>query len=140
MQLALKYAAPSGFWSKAFHYLTRWRLLTKYPHAGIVHDGILYHATLANGLHAVKFNPDGWHLFEITPRDLPVIFGAYVDTPYDVFSLLAFVAPWEVRDRDRLYCYEWCWLVLAGENPTFKVTPEDLLALALMQRGEGAEQ
>ncbi len=137
MQLALKHAAPDGFWSKAFHYLTAWRLLTKYPHAGIVHDGMLYHTTLAHGLHATVFKPDGWDLFDLNGKDLDNwAFADHEGTAYDWFSLLAFILPWRVRDGSRLYCYEWCWLAMTGENPTRRVTPEDLLALAFMQRGE----
>jgi hypothetical protein len=135
MKLALKHAAPSGFWSKAFHYLTKWRLLTKYPHAGIVHDGMLYHTTLAYGLHCVVFKPEGWDLFDLDGKDHDNgLYDTYEGTHYDWFSLLAFVLPWNVRDGASLYCYEWCWLAMTGENPNRRVTPEDLLALAATHR------
>lgn len=43
MKLALKHAPPKGFGKRAFHWLTAARLLTSYPHAGIVIDGQLMH-------------------------------------------------------------------------------------------------
>lgn len=130
--LALKHAAPPGLLPKLFHHLTRARLLTDYPHAGIVRGGMLMHSNLANGLHSEPFWPAGWDLFPL-PEDaaLPARFASHMGTPYDWFSLLAFVLPWRVRDRSRMYCYEWCWLAMTGEHPSGRVTPEMLLAEAL---------
>ena len=60
-----------------------------------------------------------------------VRFADHVGTRYDWFSLLAFVLPWRVRDKSRMYCYEWCWLAMTGEHPSCRVTPEMLLVEAL---------
>lgn len=125
--LALKYAAPDGLLKRLFHTLTRARLLTRYPHSGIVKDGVLMHSNLARGLHKEPFDPDGWLLIPITPALDPLAaFGQLEGTPYDWFSLLAFVLPWRVRDGDRLYCYEWSWYAMTGQMPSDRVTPEDL--------------
>lgn len=127
--LALKYAAPKGFGKRFFHKLTRVRLLTMYPHSGIVKDGMLMHSNLSNGLHKEPFDPAGWDLFPLPDDDIDDgMFDLYAGTKYDWFSLLAFVLPWRVSDGSRMYCYEWCWLVMTGENPSERITPEMLLA------------
>ena len=130
--LALKHAAPSGLLPKLFHHLTRARLLTAYPHAGIVRGGMLMHSNLANGLHMEMFDARGWELFPLPDHTaVEARFDAHAGTRYDWFSLLAFVLPWRVRDRRRMYCYEWCWLAMTGLQPSGRVTPEMLLAEAL---------
>lgn len=126
--LALKHAAPSGFWARLFHYITQARLLTRYPHAGIVQGGMLMHCTRSHGLHATPFDHDGWHLFPLPYRPWQEgLFERLKGTPYDTFSLLAFATPFDASDSARLYCYEWAWLWLTGENPGKRVTPEMLL-------------
>lgn len=131
MQLALKTKPDSGLFQRLFYWLTKWRLLTEYPHAGMVYEGLLLHTNLANGLHAVKFNPEGWVTVEVPDlQDVRGLFEFHRDTPYDWFSLLGFVVPWQVRDGDRMYCYEWCWLAMTGEVHPGRVTPEMLLAIA----------
>ena len=130
MYLALKHAPPRGFFKRAFHGLTAARLLTRYPHAGIVIADQLLHSNLSRGLHIETFEPTGWDLFEVpNPGNVAKLFAQYEGTKYDWFSLLAFVLPWNVRDGARLYCYEWCWLAMTGENPARRITPEDLLVL-----------
>lgn len=126
--LALKHAAPSGLLSKLFHGLTKARLLTMYPHAGIVKGGMLMHSNLAHGLHSEPFEPNGWHLFPLSDAaQIDTRFELYEGVRYDWFSLLAFVLPWRVRDKSRMYCYEWCWLAMTGEHPVERITPEMLL-------------
>lgn len=133
--LALKYSAPSGFFSKLFHNLTKARLLTRYPHSGIVVGDQLMHSTLAHGLHRVTFKPEGWLLIPIRPAiDSVAAFELLAGTKYDWFSLLAFLLPWRVRNSDWLYCYEWCWYVQTGQMPIERVTPEDLAIEALRQK------
>jgi hypothetical protein len=131
VKLALKHAPPTGFWKRAFHAITAARLVTRYPHAGIVIDGDLMHSNLASGLHIEPFRPEGWDLFDLGDADelAQARFLDFEGTPYDWFSLLAFVLPWNVSDSSRMYCYEWCWLAITGVNPRRRVTPEDLLAL-----------
>jgi hypothetical protein len=131
VKLALKHAPPKGLFKRLFHWLTAARLLTHYPHAGIVIDGELMHSNLANGLHSEPFKPEGWELFEVADADGMAMlhFRDFEGTPYDIFGLLAFVLPWNVSDSSRMYCYEWCWLAITGTMPRSRVTPEDLLAL-----------
>lgn len=129
--LALKHKAPPGFARAAFHHLTAARLLTKYPHAGIVIDGVLTHATRSHGVHQVPFDPDGWDLFKL-PEHEPAIYGpatldSMIGLPYDTISLLGFVVPGRVSDSRALYCYEVCYRYMTGVNPSFRVTPEMLL-------------
>lgn len=133
MHLALQHTQtnPSLF-SRIFSLLVKVRLVTNYPHGGIVEDGMLRQCNFAKGLHEVPFNPEGWHVFEV-PDLVPggdQLFEALKGTPYDSFSLLAFLLPWRVRDSKRLYCFEWAWLRMTGQSPNFRVTPEALLALA----------
>jgi hypothetical protein len=131
VKLALKHAPPSGLFKRLFHWITAARLVTRYPHAGIVIDDMLYHSNLSNGLHSERFLPAGWDLFEVADAD-GLALPRFVDlesTPYDIFGLLAFILPWNVSDSSRLYCYEWCWLAITGTQPRRRVTPEDLLAL-----------
>ncbi len=130
--LALKYAKPPGFSKGLFHDLTKARLVTRYPHAGIVKDGMLMHANLSRGLHKEPFVPGGWLLIPIPDQPWQVgLFEQWEGTPYDVFSLLAFATPFPARDSSKLYCYEWDWLWLTGQKPIERVTPEDLAIEAL---------
>ena len=48
--LALRHRDPTGL-KGLFAKLIRWRLVTAYPHAGIVIGAALYHSTLADGVH-----------------------------------------------------------------------------------------
>jgi hypothetical protein len=139
MYLALRKTNGDTLAASWFSILTRYRLLTKFPHAGIVIEGRLYHSTLQYGLHNVPFtNPGNWHLIEAPDwNDARGIYRRRRGVKYDWFSLLGFVVPWQVRDSSRLYCFEWCWLAMTGENPRFRVTPEMLLLEAIrMKKGD----
>ena len=131
MKLALKHAPPKGFFKRAFHNVTKWRLVTRYPHGGIVIGDQILHTTLSKGLHAETFLPEGWDLFDANGDEAEVwlLFKELEGTPYDWFSLLAFVLPWRVSDRNRMYCYEWQLLALTGRFSRERVVPENLLAL-----------
>jgi hypothetical protein len=131
MKLALRKTDTPTLFGKLFNLATRWRLHTDYPHAGIVIDGSLYHTTYSRGLHRSPFSPDGWDVFEVDaePSYVRAMFNVRKGAKYDAISLLAFLLPWRIRDSRRLYCYEWCWLAITGENPSERVTPEKLLAL-----------
>jgi len=131
MKLALKYAPPKGFFKRLFHWLTSVRLVTRYPHAGIVIGDQLMHSNLSNGLHIETFDPVGWDVFDLGDASelARMRFRDFEGTRYDVFGLLAFILPWNVSDSSRMYCYEWCWLAITGLQPRSRVTPEDLLAL-----------
>ena len=134
MKLALKRTPASNatLLQRIFAALTRWRLVSQYSHGGIVVNGYLIHATTRHGLTIERFNPAhaGWDLFELgTDRDdeVELLFDALGAVKYDWLSLLAFVLPWRVSDRKRLYCFEWCALAM-GLPVAGRITPELLLA------------
>lgn len=130
--LALRRTDAPGLLPKLFSVLTRARLITRYPHAGIVVDGTLYHSTLSDGLHHEPFvQSDEWDLFSIDAKS-SIVLERYLKVSgakYDWLSLLAFVVPWRVSVSEWLYCYEWCWYAMTGDLPGRRVSPEDLLTL-----------
>jgi hypothetical protein len=128
--LALRHTSPNGFFQRLFAQLTKTRLVTQYPHAGIVIDGTLYEATLKHGVHSTKFDATGWDLFTIdkdVKDDMLARFAQVEGRPYDWFSLLAFVLPFRVSVSKWFYCYELCSFMLDGHTPSRRVTPEILL-------------
>ena len=128
--LALRHTSPPGFFPGLFAQLTKTRLVTDYPHAGIVVDGVLYEATFKHGVRSIKFNPVGWDLFtinKINKIDLLTRFEQVEGRPYDWFSLLAFVVPFRASMAKWFYCYELCSFMLDGHNPSKRITPEILL-------------
>jgi hypothetical protein len=124
--VALRKTSPPGFWRGVFATLTKWRLVTRYPHAGIVVDGVVYHTTLSDGLHSEAFDPEGWDLFETAGTKYQVLdhFNRLEGTPYDWFSLLAFIFPWRVTNSKWLYCFEWVYLARMGYAPPDRITAE----------------
>ena len=137
MKLALRADAPGGAtWSqKLACNLIKARLVSQFSHGGMVIDGGMYHMTASRNMHIIpegQWEPDKWHLFELgTARDAEAkrLFEQYKAAKYDWVSLLAFVGP-RVRDASRIYCFEWCWLAMAGENPSVRIMPEKLIELA----------
>ena len=132
MKLALKHAPPPGLLPRLFHAITAYRLVTKYPHSGVVIGDQLLHATLKKGVHAETFLPGGWDLFDIPGLDERLVwdrFEAVEGLPYDIFSQLAFVIPHSASDAKRMYCYELSRYLLTGEMLRTRAVPEDLLAL-----------
>lgn len=128
--LALRHTSPQGLLQGWFAQLTKTRLVTKYPHSGIVIDGLLYQATLKNGVHSTKFDPAGWDLFkldEAAKAEMLTRFTQVEGSRYDWFSLLAFVVPFRVAVAKWFYCYELCSFMLDGNTPNQRVTPEILL-------------
>jgi len=128
--LALRHAPPPGFFPKLFFHITKARLLTRYPHGGVVVDGVLYQSTVVGGTHSLNFVTDGWDLFK-TDIDSAIVmrrFDAVKDSKYDWFSLMGFVLPWRVSKASWFYCYELSQYLLTGVLPTGRVTPESLLA------------
>lgn len=128
--LALRKTPPSGFFPRVFFYATRARLLTKYPHGGVVIGDTLYQATARDGVHSVPFEPAGWDLFETSADYLTILnrFESVNGAKYDWLSLLTFVSAFRIVVRGRWYCYELCHYLLTGESPTQRVTPEILLS------------
>lgn len=109
------------------------RLVTSYPHAGILIDDLLYHATARGGLKREPLPGDNWLLIDVGDvRDAEAValYQRLGRVGYDWFSLLAF-AGLKASDSSRLYCYEWCWMAMTGRIPRGRVTVERLLLLAL---------
>ncbi len=145
LYLALRHSRPKSFFHRIFDSMTRIRLVTNYPHAGVAMFGSggirLLHTNLAKGLHSQDLSGaeiEGWH-FVALPKEIElsvnVRFFQRMRSGYDWFSLLAFVLPWRVSDSSRMYCFEWCWYAMTGENPSFRVTAEMLLAKAAEMNG-----
>lgn len=138
MKLALRKTAATDatLLDKIGTWLIKARLVTRFPHAGIVVDDWLYHVTARGGLHITQYTPERWTLIDVGGDDGAVVrlFNAKAGARYDWFSLLAFVGL-RARDRRRYYCYEWCWECMTGEHPKGRVTPETLLALAAQSKG-----
>lgn len=137
--LALRWQDPPG-WLGIFARVIRWRLVTAYPHAGIVVDRgnggpELAHATLARGVHWDKAPTAGWLLLPtLVPVDLALErIAQRMGRPYDWVSLLAFALPVSVRWSRADYCYELGWYVLTGQKPAERITAEQQLALVAQQ-------
>jgi hypothetical protein len=130
--LALRHTSPKNFFAGLFASFTKARLVTRYPHSGIVINGMLYEATFKNGVHSTPFNPVGWDLYEYNISDKIAIsrFESVKDSKYDWFSLLAFVLPFKFSVVQWFYCYELCFFMATGEKPTQRITPEDLLRIS----------
>lgn len=132
VHLALRRTDPTGP-PRLFALATRARLLTQWPHAGIVVGNELMHTTLADGLHAIPFdNPMDWDTLPLPESLGGLVRERFMErrgAQYDALSLLVFLLPWRVSDARRMYCYEWCWYALTGTNPNWRVTPEQLLWL-----------
>ena len=138
MKLALRTGPATD--AKRMHVLAshiiKARIVTDYPHAGIVIGDTLYHASAKGGLQAVPYTPANWVLIDLGDSrntEALALFDKHQGAGYDWISLLAF-AFITARDSKRFYCYEWCYLAMTGKNPTTRVTPETLLKLALDMR------
>lgn len=136
MLLALRYDLPDDapLNAKMGASLIETRIVTKYPHGGIVIGNDLYHANVSHGTHVIKdADLTGYVLInlgtELDERALK-IFKQIEGTGYDWFSLFAFVLV-PTRDSERHYCYELCYLMMTGRIPCERVTPETLSMLSL---------
>lgn len=124
----------SGVWS---HEVAAWiiktRLVTNYPHAGIVIGDRIYHATAANGVFDEPFvNKGNWVLKEYGDDDAKAIeqYSQRKGRKYDWISLLAFAGV-KVTDSSRDYCYELAYFMKTGKLAKNRVTVEMLLDLAI---------
>jgi hypothetical protein len=135
--LALRKTDAKGF-ASLFSKATRARIMTSYPHAGIVTNGTLYHITARYGMTAEKFkNSQDWDLFHVDAIDSEVLkrYNEHKAAKYDWLSLLGFVLPWRVSVSKWLYCYEWSYLAITGNLPKERITPEKLLTFSLGKYG-----
>jgi hypothetical protein len=134
--LALRVVPPPGFWQGVFAALTRWRLVTAYPHAGVVVDGQLVHSTLAHGVHADIY--DAFAMAAVADHaraDARAWTASGIAWVFHTTGsvCLAFVLPLSMRWSKGDYCFEFCWYVLTGQKSTGLVTAEQLLAVAAQQ-------
>lgn len=130
MKLALRKSPDSDKWNhKSAAAIISARLVTRYPHAGVVIGDVLYHATASSGVHAEPFSGgDNWLLVDVGGDDesAMALFSKEEGKGYDWFSLLAF-ALIPATDSKRWYCYELAYYLMTGRKPVDRVTPEDLL-------------
>lgn len=152
MYLALRQGAASdATWlDKFFVWVIKERLVTVFPHAGIVIGNTLYHATARHGFCRAEYTPHRWTLLPLgDERDTEVQALAEdliaLGTGYDFAELLDFtplhlvvraarLVPALRRRLDNLlYCYQWCWLAMTGSVPTSRVTAEMLQSLYIKQ-------
>jgi hypothetical protein len=107
------------------------RLVTNYPHSGIVIGGVLHHATAQHGVITEPFNPEGWVVLDIGGDDARALalFKEQEGKGYDWVSLFAFVMV-NASDSQRWYCYELSHYMMTGQRPGNRVTPETLLIKA----------
>jgi hypothetical protein len=131
VKLALRRGAAEGASTldRLLSWVIKTRLVTRFPHAGIVIGDTLYHSTGRKGLHADVLDSADWVLIDIGGDDERALglFHEYRGSGYDWVSLLAFVGI-KARDSRRMYCYEWCYLAMTGKTYKGRVTPELLLA------------
>ena len=139
--LALRKTDADGALKRLFSIATRWRLMTRYPHAGIVikdpHDGdYLLHTTASEGMHISAYDPSKWFLVPVDVSDDEVKsrFSSVKSAKYDWVSQIAFLVPFRVTKADWLYCYEWAYFAITGIIYPGRVTPEMLLVAALETR------
>jgi hypothetical protein len=152
MYLALRSgAATDATWlDKLFIWVIKERLVTVWPHAGIVIGDTLYHATARHGFCKAEYTPHRWTLIPLgEERDAEVQALAEdliaQGTGYDFAELLDFtplrlavrlarlVPPLRRWLDGRLYCYQWCWLAMTGRVPSSRVTAELLQGLYIKQ-------
>lgn len=133
MKLALRTgAAPGADWKgRMAAQAIKLRLVTGYPHAGIVINDTLHHATAQHGVIAEKFDPAGWVVFDVGGDDARALelFKEQAGKGYDWVSLFAYVMV-NASDSQRWYCYELSHYMMTGKRPGDRVTPEALLVTA----------
>lgn len=134
MKLALRMSPDSDKWNhKLAAEIIKARLVTKYPHAGIVIGDTLYHSTSAKGVHSEPFpHSDNWLLIPYGNNDKEALtrYEQRKNRPYDYVSLTAFAGV-KASDSQRDYCYELAYFMKTGRLANGRVTVETLLMLAL---------
>lgn len=135
MKLALRTTpASDATWNeKLAHWGIKTRLVTAYPHGGIVIGNTLYHSTARGGVHAVAdWTPDRWELFDVGGDDVAALarFKEREGNDYDWIGLLPFVGV-PGSDSGRDYCFELAFYMMTGRKPGRLVTAETLLALGM---------
>jgi hypothetical protein len=132
MKLALKKTPSKSLFGKIFGQLIKWRLVSTYCHGGIVIGNLVYHCNYDHGLYASEFNQDGWEFYDVPAADDAQALKLFEDmqgVKYDWFGILGFILPFKLQRKEKLYCFEWCYLCMTGNPPACRVTPEVLLAI-----------
>jgi hypothetical protein len=125
-------ATSSGLWGKFVAWLIKARLVSAYCHSGVLVPSLLAHATPDHGVHLSSLTPEKWELypFSVPEAEMRERLKKVLGKGYDYFSQLAFVG-FKATDSKRVYCFELCYILMTGKNPTGRVTPETLLRLCL---------
>lgn len=140
MKLALRTdPSSSASWvDRLAHDAVKSRMVTKYPHGGLVIGSTLYHSTSKKGVHSTQdWEPDKWELFEFDGNEELALqrFKEREGNKYDWVGLLPFVGiPGSDRKRD--YCFELIYYMMTGTYPTQLVTAETLLVLVLNKQNQ----
>lgn len=138
MKLALRTKPASTAWNhRLAHWIIKARLVTRYSHSGIVIGSTLYHSTATDGvIKTDDWTPENWVLIDVGGDDSRAleVFRQLEGGRYDWLSLLAFVGI-KARDSKASYCYELSYHMMTYKHPTERVTPEDLLLLAVDRKG-----
>lgn len=140
VKLALRYKLPAEAPKMAAigTKLIEVRLVTNFSHGGILIGSDLYHSNAAHGVHKeADADLSGYMLIDLgdehDARAL-ALFAMVEGKDYDWFSLGAFVIT-NMRDSERWYCFELCYLLMTGNIPLARVTGEVLLTEAISMGG-----
>jgi hypothetical protein len=137
MYLALKKTPSKSMFGRIMAILIKWRLVSIYCHSGIAIDDEMYHCNHILGLYNTKFTKSEWDLYDISMQDkdrVIALFNKLKGAKYDWFGIFGFILPTYLQSKNKLYCFEWCYLAMKGEYSSDKVTPEILLKIALDNR------
>ncbi|MGL4680763.1 MAG: hypothetical protein ACRCWC_15465 [Plesiomonas shigelloides] len=158
MKIALRKAPPTGATpvQRFTCGVISARLVSAYSHGAVVIGETLYHITATQGFNKLgpgEWSPEKWTLIDVGGDDVQAqaIFNSASTPPagrirswvfrlfkgYDWISLMAFAGV-KINIIWLTYCFELCWYMRTGQRPTFRVTPEMLLALALENASEVA--
>lgn len=151
--LAFRRDAPTGanWLQRLFCWAIKTRLVSQYCHGGIVIDGALHHITAAGGFEVCnpgEWSPERWDLVPDHGADPDIAAARFYELAapnikgwrlrvwrivkgYDYFSLLAFVGL-PMRVSWLVYCFELMRYMRTGEKPRGRVTPEQLIAGAIV--------
>lgn len=138
MYLALRTTpAFDANWLDRFaHAVVKARLVTRYPHGGIVIGNTLFHSTSRKGVHATDdWTPDRWELYDVGGDDERALdcFRKRERNGYDWVGLLPFIGV-PGSDSKRDYCFELCFYMMTGVRSNGLVTAETLLSIAMQEK------
>jgi hypothetical protein len=140
MKLALRAtASDSGsWWDHLIAAIIRWRICSRWCHAGIAIGDMLLQSNPKHGLHAtLDWEPSKWTLIDTGIEDdhmaALALFAERKGARYDWLGVLGFALPWLRAGSRRLYCFAWCALAIGASDARWQ-TPERLLAHIVTHR------